>query len=78
MNEFEKQREREKVIMPLWQVLAIRRGLIRTCINCDHWVPNQPGIVKDTTEECSLARGQRPPAIVIALGCDSWQEEIPF
>lgn len=66
----EKQKTLEKRAMPVWQLLAVRRGVIRTCINCDFF--------KKGTEECEKAPGQRPPASVIALGCDSWQEEIPF
>jgi hypothetical protein len=65
-----KQQKLEERAMPLWQLRAIRRGLIRTCINCDYWTHDK--------EECKLAPGQRPPVTIIVLGCDAWMEEIPF
>lgn len=69
-DDIQKQLEREKIIMPMWQLLAVRRGVIRTCINCDNWEKQK--------EECKLAPGQRPPVIVIVYGCQAWMEEIPF
>ena len=66
-----KQLDLEKKAIPLWQLRALRAGVIRSCINCEHFVPLP-------TEQCELAPGQRPPANVIALGCDSWLQEIPF
>lgn len=56
--------------MAVWQVRAMKAGDLRSCINCDNFLK--------ASEECSLARGKRPPAIVIALGCDSWVMEMPF
>lgn len=69
-NDIHKQRRLERQAMPLWQLRAIRMGAIRTCLNCDSYI-------KDV-EECKRAPGQRPPAIVLVLGCDAWIEEIPF
>ena len=42
-----------------------------SCINCINF--------KEQQELCGLVN-QRPPAKVIALGCDSWEDkdEIPF
>jgi hypothetical protein len=50
----------------------IRRGL-RTCVTCEHFD-------KDN-ETCKLTEGLRPPATVIAHGCDRFIHEhdnIPF
>ena len=41
----------------------------RTCVQCIRF--------DQRTEQCALA-GQRPPAQVIAFGCDSFEEDIPF
>lgn len=41
----------------------------RCCPNCDHWV--------DKMEECEIAM-RRPPATVIAFGCEKFEENIPF
>ena len=41
----------------------------RTCITCDHWQAN--------TEICGLYNA-RPPAKIIAFGCESYINEIPF
>lgn len=42
----------------------------RTCVNCMHF--------DEQREVCKLA-GARPPARVIAFGCDSFEEDnIPF
>lgn len=67
---YRKQLEREKVAMPIWQLRALREGSIRSCCNCEQF--------NKKTEGCLLGGDQRPPALVIALGCDSWEQEIPF
>lgn len=43
----------------------------KTCITCDHFLEQQ--------EKCNLY-DQRPPARVIAFGCDSYKDDnyIPF
>ena len=41
----------------------------RTCINCEHF--------DEKPELCRLA-GQRPPARVIATGCEKHLDQIPF
>jgi len=49
------------------------RNALRTCVTCEHFD-------KDA-ETCKLADGQRPPAKVIAYGCDSYTfefDDIPF
>jgi hypothetical protein len=40
----------------------------KCCINCEHW---------RATELCVLA-GKRPPAHIIAFGCEQYQDNIPF
>ena len=42
----------------------------RTCITCDHW--------QHKTELCSFYNYMRPPAKIIAFGCESYVNEIPF
>lgn len=64
----QKQERLEKVAMPLWQLRALNAGVIRSCVNCMNF----------HGEGCDLAQGQRPPAKVIALGCESWEHDIPF
>lgn len=41
----------------------------RTCLTCDHF--------HEQKELCGLY-GQRPPARIIAFGCPSYVNEIPF
>ena len=66
----DKRQRLEKSAMPIWQLRAMENGCLRSCINCVSF--NKP------TEGCLNAGGQRPPAMVIALGCDSWEMDIPF
>lgn len=42
---------------------------LRTCVVCDHW--NQ------LNETCSV-NNLRPPANIIAFGCECFVNEIPF
>lgn len=42
----------------------------RTCINCLHF--------DEPNEACRQYDNQRPPARIIALGCDGHEDEIPF
>ncbi len=60
----------EKAAMPIWQLRALHAGVIRSCVNCLNFTA--------ATEGCDLASGARPPAKVIALGCDAWENDIPF
>jgi hypothetical protein len=41
----------------------------RTCLTCDHF--------QQAKETCGL-NGQRPPAKIIAFGCECYENEIPF
>lgn len=41
----------------------------KTCVNCANFV--------EKTEICTLAK-QRPPARIIAFGCEKYEDEIPF
>lgn len=43
---------------------------MRTCINCLHF--------DNPNEECRKYGNQRPPARIIALGCDGHEDDIPF
>lgn len=74
---YEQQRRLEKRAMPIWQMLALQNGVIRSCLNCEHWRGNSIDGT-ERIEECRLAPGSRPPATVIVLGCDSWDMDIPF
>ena len=69
-SEFQKQRERELIAMPIWQLRAMREGALRSCLNCEQF--------NKITEGCAIAGDQRPPATVIALGCSEWIFDIPF
>lgn len=40
-----------------------------SCINCINF--------QESTETCVLVNA-RPPARVLARGCESWEEDIPF
>ena len=71
---FNKGEKRELVIIEIAKELGavMRKHLdesTRTCINCIHF--NEP------TEQCRLFKA-RPPARIIALGCDEYQDQIPF
>lgn len=48
--------------------VAVNAGR-RTCVQCINF--------DKRTEHCALA-AQRPPAQVIAFGCDRFEEDIPF
>ena len=41
-----------------------------SCLTCEHF--------DEPSEGCGLARGQRPPARTIAMGCDKWLKTPPF
>lgn len=45
-------------------------GVYKSCINCYAF--------NESKETCSVAGNIRPPARVIATGCESWDEDIPF
>lgn len=52
---------------------AVREELdrsTRTCINCLHF--------DEPAEVCRRYDNQRPPARIIATGCDGHEDEIPF
>lgn len=42
----------------------------RTCLNCLHF--------DEPNEVCRQYNNQRPPARIIALGCDGHEDEIPL
>ncbi len=56
-------------LKPLARALADYYGLRRTCVDCLHF--------NSASEECDLYH-QRPPARIIARGCDSFEDDIPF
>lgn len=43
---------------------------LRSCMSCEFFT--------ERTEGCELAQGARPPARIIAYGCERWVEDIPF
>lgn len=45
------------------------RSCVTTCMNCQHF--------SEGVEKCEL-NFQRPPARIIANGCECWEERIPF
>lgn len=45
------------------------QGLIHSCLTCEHF--------DEASETCHVYK-QRPPARVIAYGCPSWIDDIPF
>ena len=47
---------------------ALERATM-SCITCDHF---------DLPNECCKLNSQRPPAKIIAFGCECFQDEIPF
>lgn len=44
------------------------KGMFTTCLNCAYWIPNE--------ESCQYYK-QKPPAKVIAIGCET-HTDIPF
>lgn len=50
-------------------IVASLEGATKSCLTCDHF--NEPG------EICRLYQA-RPPARIIAFGCPSYVDEIPF
>ena len=66
----------ERLTMKLHQA-----GLIHSCLTCGHFAEHgQQGISDQDTfpaEHCTLYN-LHPPARVIAYGCESWQEGLPF
>lgn len=66
---------RSVVVRQITDVLAKELGPVierstRTCINCLHF--------DEPNEICKKYDNQRPPARIIALGCDGHEDEIPF
>ena len=58
-------------------VLVMRRHLdecTRCCPNCQHWID---GPKAAPIEVCELVE-QRPPARIIAFGCEKYKDNIPF
>lgn len=65
---------RLKVVDEIAKQLGVYLGahleeMTRCCPNCVHFKPGN--------EECGLV-GARPPARVIAFGCEKYEDEIPF
>lgn len=46
----------------------------KTCVNCGHWRQGPP---TKPMEVCGLVN-KRPPAKVIAFGCEHYEDSIPF
>lgn len=61
----------EAIAMDLQRVIEDKLDrLKRTCLNCSHF--------DEPSEACRKYDNQRPPARIIALGCDGHEDEIPF
>lgn len=69
-SEQERRMKLEQQAIAVWQSVALQRGLLRSCVNCINF--------QKSTEGCLIAQGQRPPAMVIVLGCNRWEDDIPF
>lgn len=50
-------------------------GLLVTCLTCEHF--EEFDVMNNPSELCKVYK-VRPPARVIALGCESWRDVIPF
>ena len=51
-------------------ITGVRAFRVKSCITCEHFEEH-------AGERCSLA-ATRPPARVIAQGCEQYRESIPF
>lgn len=51
------------------RITSILEEVTRTCVNCCHF--------DETKELCRMAN-KRPPARVIAFGCEKYEDEIPY
>jgi hypothetical protein len=70
MNISERELATNDIIRRLTEVIRVElNSSIRTCITCDNFT--------EKTEVCELAKC-RPPARVIANGCSSYEEVVPF
>jgi hypothetical protein len=49
---------------------AVMDSCNRSCMSCINFT--------ERTESCLKAGDARPPARVIAYGCEQWEEDIPF
>lgn len=47
----------------------------KTCINCEHF--SETHVNPQYAETCHL-NGMRPPARIIAFGCEKYEDKIPF
>lgn len=70
---------RRKVIVDIANELAHVVGehldrCTRCCPNCEHWRQGPP---EAPIEQCGLVN-QRPPARIIAFGCNLYKDNIPF
>lgn len=53
-----------------WQQAMIKTaGVFVTCANCEAWDRDN--------DQCGQYK-MRPPVDVIIIGCDQWEQEIPF
>lgn len=57
------------------QVIIGLQESVRTCVHCEHWL--------DKPELCSNVINcpggpARPPATIIAFGCDHFKGKVPF
>lgn len=60
--------ERDLLVFQIQEMLT-KAALDRSCVSCVHF--------EESSELCLLA-GARPPARVIASGCQKYVEEAPF
>lgn len=58
----------EKILVAIMDDLITREDICQTCISCENW---------DHENELCLKVNKRPPAVIIANGCEYYQD-IPF
>ena len=54
-----------------FQRMLDNSNVMRSCINCHYFAEHQGEI-------CTMYNHQRPPARIIARGCDQHSKEVPF
>lgn len=50
-------------------IASVVECTVKTCITCENF--------DEDKEQCGL-NGLRPPARIIAFGCECWEDRIPF
>lgn len=63
------------------QELLVKGSYWHCCTNCDYFdkgnLPEHPNGLKERSASCTKFKALPPPE-VIAVGCEQWEETIPF